>query len=116
MKGNAMLKRVLVGGSIVASLITVALHAQPTAPATRPTTGPAATQPAGKGTVTKAGLKIIETAAGDPGAKAGDVVWEHYTGTLKGGKKFESSLGRGEPIRFVLGKGQGIMGCGEGVT
>src|SRR4051812_28580276 len=98
MKGNTMLKRAFIGGSVVVSLLTVALHAQPAAPATRPATGPAATRPAGKETVTKSGLKIIENAPGDPGAKSGDVVWVHYTGTLKDGKKFDSSLDRGEPI------------------
>ena len=69
-----------------------------------------------KKTVTKSGLQIIEVANTDGAAKAGDIVWVHYTGTLTDGKKFDSSLDRGEPIRFRLGKGEVIKGWDEGVA
>jgi FKBP-type peptidyl-prolyl cis-trans isomerase FkpA len=47
----------------------------------------------------------------DPGLTA--VV--HYTGWLTNGTKFDSSLDRGQPFRFVLGNHQVIAGWEEGV-
>ena len=42
-----------------------------------------------------------------PQAKDGDLVTVHYTGKLNDGSVFDSSEG-GEPLKFVLGKGQVI--------
>ena len=69
-----------------------------------------------KKTVTSSGLTIIEVAPGEAGAKAGDIVWVHYTGTLKDGTEFDSSRKRNEPIRFRLGKSEVIKGWDEGVA
>lgn len=77
------------------------------------------TQPAaGSERTTPSGLKIVEVKSADAteqGAKNGDTVWVHYTGRLTDGKKFDSSLDRGEPIDFVLGQGRVIKGWEEGI-
>ena len=66
---------------------------------------------------TKSGLKYIDVKVGDgKEAKAGQTVVVHYTGRLKDGKKFDSSVDRNEPFSFNLGKGEVIKGWDEGVA
>ena len=62
-------------------------------------------------------LKIETTkeAAGGEGAKAGNRVTVHYTGTLENGQKFDSSLDRGQPFSFTLGAGDVIAGWDQGL-
>jgi peptidylprolyl isomerase len=70
---------------------------------------------------TPSGLRIIDV---KPGAgavpQAGQTVTVNYTGWLfvdgKKGKKFDSSLDRGEPFSFTIGQGQVIKGWDEGVA
>lgn len=70
-----------------------------------------------KVTTTKSGLKYTDEkeGAGDR-AQEGDTVEVHYTGWLKDGTKFDSSVDRGKPFSFKLGKGQVIKGWDEGVA
>ena len=66
---------------------------------------------------TKSGLEYIETQAGTGAhAKAGDLVRVHYTGKFLDGKVFDSSVSRGEPLEFSLGKGRVIKGWDEGIA
>jgi peptidylprolyl isomerase len=79
---------------------------------------PARAQPV---TTTSSGLGIIDTKVGTgPSPKPGQTVVVHYTGWLdengKKGKKFDSSLDRGQPFEFPLGKGQVIAGWDQGVA
>lgn len=66
---------------------------------------------------TPSGLQIEELTIGE-GAEAhqGQAVTVHYTGWLTNGKKFDSSLDRGQPFVFALGAGQVIRGWDEGVA
>ena len=66
---------------------------------------------------TPSGLEYIIIKEGTgPKPKAGQKVKVHYTGKLKDGTVFDSSVKRGEPIEFVLGVGQVIPGWDEGIA
>lgn len=70
----------------------------------------------GKEITTSSGLQYIDQAVGTGDtAKAGQTVSVHYTGWLTNGKKFDSSVDRGQPFSFRLGVGQVIKGWDEGV-
>ena len=70
----------------------------------------------GKLQTTESGLMyvIIEEGEGDI-ATDGNVVTVHYTGFLKDGTKFDSSVERDEPFSFVVGNKQVIAGWDEGI-
>lgn len=72
-------------------------------------------------TTTQSGLTVIDTDTGTGDvAKAGDTAVVHYTGWLyqggQKGRKFDSSLDRGQPFSFPLGAGRVIRGWDEGVA
>lgn len=70
----------------------------------------------GKEVTTSSGLQYIDQVVGTGEiAKAGQTVSVHYTGWLTNGKKFDSSVDRGQPFSFHLGVGQVIKGWDEGV-
>jgi FKBP-type peptidyl-prolyl cis-trans isomerase FkpA len=51
-----------------------------------------------------------------PRPRAGQTVIVNYTGWLANGKEFDSSIDRGRPFEFVLGRGRVIRGWDEGVA
>ena len=65
---------------------------------------------------TPSGLKYVDQVVGTGDvAIAGKTVSVHYTGLLENGKKFDSSVDRGQPFSFPLGAGRVIKGWDEGV-
>lgn len=65
---------------------------------------------------TTSGLKYVDEVVGSGDAPTkGKKVRVHYTGRLTDGKKFDSSVDRGQPFEFTIGVGQVIQGWDEGV-
>jgi peptidylprolyl isomerase len=67
------------------------------------------------------GLKFSDIKVGTGAApKAGQICVMHYTGWLyqsgRKGEKFDSSVDRGQPFEFPLGRGKVIRGWDEGVA
>ena len=82
------------------------------------TLAPAKAQPV---MTTPSGLKIIDVKPGTGASpKTGQTCVMHYTGWLyenaAKGKKFDSSVDRGEPFEFKIGMHQVIAGWDEGVA
>jgi peptidylprolyl isomerase len=102
--------RALANALVVCSLVAAAILiiAPSTAMAQQPVT-------------TASGLQIIDTRVGTGATpKAGQICVMHYTGWLyvNGAKttKFDSSVDRGQPFEFTIGRGQVIRGWDEGVA
>ena len=84
-----------------------------------PTTAMA--QTAGKTMTTASGLKITDSKIGTGATpQPGQICVVHYTGWLYKdgvkGAKFDSSVDRGQPFEFPVGKHQVIAGWDEGVA
>jgi len=82
---------------------------------------PAALAQTGKPVTTPSGLQIIDSKVGTgPSPKTGQTCVMHYTGWLyengAKGKKFDSSVDRGQPFEFKIGQHQVIAGWDEGVA
>jgi len=81
----------------------------------------ATAQPAGKKMTTPSGLQIEDTKVGTGATpKTGQTCVMHYAGWLyengAKGKKFDSSVDRGQPFDFPIGTGRVIKGWDEGVA
>jgi FKBP-type peptidyl-prolyl cis-trans isomerase FkpA len=82
----------------------------------RAQTNTSPTNVTGKPTSTPSGLQYWNIVVGTGAtAVAGKPVTVHYTGWLTDGKKFDSSVDRGQPFTFPLGAGKVIKGWDEGV-
>ena len=84
-------------------------------------TTPASAQTAGSTMTTASGLKIEDTKVGTGATpQPGQTCVMHYTGWLyengAKGQKFDSSLDRGQPFEFPIGRGRVIKGWDEGVA
>ena len=68
-----------------------------------------------KGTISKMEKTIIQEGNGES-PPVGSKVSVHYTGTFPDGRKFDSSVDRGQHFQFQLGAGQVIKGWDECVA
>ena len=66
---------------------------------------------------TASGLQYVDQKVGEGASpQTGQKVTVHYTGWLTDGTKFDSSVDRGQPFVFTIGRGQVIKGWDEGVS
>jgi len=85
------------------------------------TIAPATAQPAGTVMTTPSGPQIKDTKVGTGASpKTGQICVMHYAGWLyedgAKGKKFDSSVDRGQPFEFAIGMHRVIAGWDEGVA
>ncbi len=91
---------------------------KPAAAAQKPADLKAQPAPGGSvdpGAVSELKVEDLKEGTGE-GAKTGDTVVVHYTGTLTNGKKFDSSLDRGKPFPVKLGARRVIPGWEQGLV
>jgi FKBP-type peptidyl-prolyl cis-trans isomerase len=104
----------------IALLALTALSLGQTTTKKKTTAKPAASGPTkvtGSPTKTASGLEYWNIKVGTGAvAETGKQVKVDYTGWLTNGKKFDSSVGTGQPFDFMLGASQVIKGWDEGVV
>jgi FKBP-type peptidyl-prolyl cis-trans isomerase len=105
---NILSRRILFGGIVVMCISSMGVGGS--------MSGSESSASEGKEITTSSGLQYIDQVVGTGDtATAGQTVSVHYTGWLTNGKKFDSSVDRGQPFSFRLGVGQVIKGWDEGV-
>lgn len=105
---------------VIATCLTIAAFALAQTATKKPTTHHVTTGPThvtGAGVTTASGLQYWNIKLGTgtlaiPGKK----VKVDYTGWLTNGKKFDSSVGTGQPFEFNLGNHEVIKGWDEGIA
>lgn len=113
-----MRKSSLLLSAVAAALL---LAANASAQDAKPTPAPGAEKGDMKMTKTPSGLQYedVKVGTGDS-PKKGQLAVVHYTGWLwengAKGKKFDSSVDRGQPFSFPVGQGRVIKGWDEGVA
>ncbi len=112
--------KLLVLPSVALALVLPARADEKTAPA-KPAASAAADKKESKMTKTPSGLQYEDTVVGTGASpKGGQTCVMHYTGWLyengTKGKKFDSSVDRGQPFEFPIGQGRVIQGWDEGVA
>ncbi len=107
------------GSSTSTAKSTVTTPTPPSQPVTPP---PAASNTAATNTAVpppdpnaKLETKDVKVGTGTETAALGDQLTVHYTGTLKDGTKFDSSVDRGQPYTLTLGKDL-IEGWNKGIV
>ena len=113
----SFLRRTSVFLILTSTLVGCALSEQ--TPSAGSSAKAATTPPAVSGTEQKtaSGLRYIDVKEGSgPTPQKSQTVTVHYTGWLKDGTKFDSSVDRGQPFTFQIGVGQVIKGWDEGVA
>src|ERR1700733_6154924 len=99
------------------TLLVSSLVIAQTAPAHKAASASGPTKVTGDPVKTASGLEYWDIKVGTGAvAEAGKKVKGDYTGWLTNGKKFDSSVGTGRPMDFLLGGGQVIKGWDEGVA
>jgi peptidylprolyl isomerase len=72
---------------------------------------------AGAEVTTRTGLKYTDLVVGTgPSPLPGQTAVVHYTGTLTDGTKIDSSVDKGQPYQFALGRAEVIKGWDEGIA
>ena len=103
------------GTKIIAGIMIAALVATGVVYLLRGSEGDRNSASAGEVT-TASGLKYVDLVQGTGlSPQSGQIVQVHYTGTLQDGTKFDSSLDRGQPYEFPIGRGSVIKGWDEGI-
>jgi FKBP-type peptidyl-prolyl cis-trans isomerase len=105
---------------VIPFLLLITMSAAQAAPPKKTAAKPAATGPTkvtGEPTKTASGLEYWDIKVGTGTvAASGQHVKVDYTGWLTNGKKFDSSVGTGQPFELMLGAGQVIKGWDEGIV